>query len=951
MSPNDRGPAPSRAGVGPGLARLAIAAGLALSMVPCAWAGTYYVDASSPNCSPNGSGSEAQPYCTISEAVAKRSAAGNTILVKPGVYREQVDIRASGVSGSPIVVRALGPGVIVDGGDDFSDRSEWEPASGTVWQADDVTWQPQQVFVDGARLADSTAAPGPLPANAFAWVSGEGLYVNLGGTNPGARETVVGHRQFGFNMSSRSWITIEGFEVRHAESRGIYLQYGCANLSLLRNTVTYSDESGIEIIGGTGHLLEGNVVGDSGPHGISLISGATNCIVRDNESYRSADPDIRKADGIYLYAAPANTLYRNRTHHNQDTGIHFGPGADNCVSFNNRSWSNGDHGFDHLSATGTTHIHDVCYGNHKDGFSIEGGATGTRLYNCIAVNNGLTTDEFDLWLEQASAPGFVSDYNIFWNSGVVQEPIRLGATKYWKLSDYQAVSSQDAHSIQADPRFANPEAGDFRLMPGSPAIDSGNSGVPFWPATDAAGSGRVDVPGVPNGGAGSPPFADRGALERVTAAPTARLTVTPASGTALLAITADASASSDPDSGIVSYRFDFGDGTIVGPQASPVATHGLLAGNRNVTVAVTDGDGLVATQVVPVSVGSSLRASLALNHISGNAPLDVLVDAGGSSDSYGTIVSYTFAFGDGSTAGPQTSPAAPHTYGAGTWRAIVTVRNHLGESATAAVNLMVADRDPGPDLVGNPSWEGDSLGWVPENASIRRVTGGFDGSRALRVQGHANRSSFGIRDNPHWIASTQAADTRYRFRAWVRSASAGGSVRLRIRERNAHGISIGPLVYSYPVQLAPGWQRVTIEYLSAGVGSSIEFGIIDTPAAAGEVFEVDNVSIHVIIGGADPVAPAPGATFIEPLLFPNPVADRATLRFSLSQAGPLRIEIFDATGRLIRTLVDEAEVLPGQFEYPLICRNEHGPGPGRGVYFYRIQARERTVTGRFLSIR
>ena len=38
------------------------------------------------------------------------------------------------------------------------------------------------------------------------------------------------------------------------------------------------------------------------------------------------------------------------------------------------------------------------------------------------------------------------------------------------LDEWQKSSGQDAHSVQADPMFANPTAGDFRLKPGSPAI-------------------------------------------------------------------------------------------------------------------------------------------------------------------------------------------------------------------------------------------------------------------------------------------------------------------------------------------------------------------------------------------------------------------------------------------------------------------------------------------------
>ena len=73
--------------------------------------------------------------------------------------------------------------------------------------------------------------------------------------------------------------------------------------------------------------------------------------------------------------------------------------------------------------------------------------------------------------------------------------------------------------------------------------------------------------------------------------PTAALTVTPTSGNAPLSVTADASASTAGSSPISSYSFDFGDGTIVGPQSSATANHTYQsAGTYKVTVTVTDGN-------------------------------------------------------------------------------------------------------------------------------------------------------------------------------------------------------------------------------------------------------------------------------------------------------------------------------------------------------------------------
>lgn len=936
----------------PGLAALALAAAM---LAPMAWpepapAATYYVDASHPACSADAAGTEAQPYCSISSAVAKRAAPGNTILVKPGLYREQVDIRASGTPGSPIVVRALGPGVILDGADDFADPSAWQPAGGSEWVAQAVTWQPLQVFVDGSRLTPSTAAPGSLPVNRFTWRAGEGLYVNLGGGNPGLRAALVGRRNHGFNMAGRSWIRVEGFTVARSESRGIFLQGGCTNITIAGNFVTQANASGIQAVGGSQIVIEQNRIANNGPHGIGLTAGATNCTIRDNESFGSADPDIRRADGFYFYQAPGNLVYRNRSHGNQDSGFHFGGGSNDCVAFNNRSWNNGDHGYDHLGASGTIHSNDVAYGNYRDGFSIEGGATHTRLSNCIAVNNGLTNDNYNLWVEPGSETGFVSDHNVFWN-GTSHFPIRYVDVRYPSLGDYRTASGQDANSIEADPRFVDPEGGDFRLRTGSPAIDAGNSAAPHWPAADVDGNARTDVPAIANTGAGPIGYADIGPLEYVPVAPVARLSLSPASGTAPLAVTADASASSDSAGVVASYRFDFGDGAVVGPQASPLAVHSYNAGERAVTVTVTDADGVVDTVSNAVSVASSLRAALAVRPATGNEPLRAQVDASGTVDTYRPIVSYRFDFGDGSKAGPQPSATVGHDYAPGTWLATVTAENDFGETSTASWPVIVAEVGPGPNWVGNPSWETDTVGWAPENATLSRVTGGFDGTRALHVQGPVSTEPFGVTDAPDWVGATPAANARLRFTAWVRSPTATGSVRLRVREADSTGRQLGPVVLSYPVRLSPTWQRVAVEHLCEAAGSTLDLRILDYPEVAGESFLVDNVSVHTVVGNSPFTPPGAVLGLAGPIVFPSPMAGRATLRFALSQSGPLKVEIYDVTGRVLRTLADDPQALPGQFEYPLDLETDQGRSSGSGVYFYRITAREGTVTGRFLAVR
>ena len=175
--------------------------------------GTYYVDASNPGCSNSGSGTTAQPYCSISAAVTARGAPGTTILVQPGVYAEQVTLVSSGLPNQNFVLQAPQGGVVVDGADDYSDPAAWVQHAGDVWLAAGVTWSPIQVFADGGRLTPSSEAPESLPAGSFHWEPGAGLYVNAGGGNPADHHAHVGHRAHGIVVDQRTWVTVDGFAV------------------------------------------------------------------------------------------------------------------------------------------------------------------------------------------------------------------------------------------------------------------------------------------------------------------------------------------------------------------------------------------------------------------------------------------------------------------------------------------------------------------------------------------------------------------------------------------------------------------------------------------------------------------------------------------------------------------------------------------------------------------
>ena len=183
--------------------------------------------------------------------------------------------------------------------------------------------------------------------------------------------------------------------------------------------------------------------------------------------------------------------------------------------------------------------------------------------------------------------------------------------------------------------------------------------------------------------------------------PTAGLTVTPSAGTTPLTVTADASTSTD-DHGIVSYAFDFGDGSSAGPQSGATATHVYTtAGTYTLTARVTDtgGQTSVATRPVTASVNDQPPvAKLAVRPATGPAPLSVTADASTSTDDHG-IATYAFDFGDGSTAGPQAGATASHRYlNPGSYQLVVTVTDGSGQTNTSSVTVTSLD-DPPPVAV------------------------------------------------------------------------------------------------------------------------------------------------------------------------------------------------------------------------------------------------------------
>jgi PKD repeat protein len=114
---------------------------------------------------------------------------------------------------------------------------------------------------------------------------------------------------------------------------------------------------------------------------------------------------------------------------------------------------------------------------------------------------------------------------------------------------------------------------------------------------------------------------------RILIHPVANFTYSPTTPIVNETVTFDASVSYDPDRSIVSYRWDFGDGSSPVTEADPIATHNYTAeGTYNVTLTVTDDDTLTDTTYKLVTVYTFVYVhDVAIINVTTSAPAEVYV--------------------------------------------------------------------------------------------------------------------------------------------------------------------------------------------------------------------------------------------------------------------------------------------------------------------------------------
>ena len=156
---------------------------------------------------------------------------------------------------------------------------------------------------------------------------------------PGQTVTVRG-AQYGFYLSARNWITIDGFDVTDTTSDGIHVVERPRQAARQHGHVRRRAGLGLSP---RASRLERDRLRGRRQHGhaqLQLRDLSATCHARRsaaNDLAFNAKQFSRAASGIRLHSSPGNTISRNVSHDNEDSGIELVTGSDGNLVVDNVS--------------------------------------------------------------------------------------------------------------------------------------------------------------------------------------------------------------------------------------------------------------------------------------------------------------------------------------------------------------------------------------------------------------------------------------------------------------------------------------------------------------------------------------------------------------------------------------------------------------------------------------
>lgn len=254
------------------------------------------------------------------QRAAELAKPGDVVMIHPGTYRESVHVRRSGTWIQPIVFRAAGPSVILDGADErIAAGVNWRPAGDAIY-VHASGFQTTQVSTEQGRLfryesLDDLRALRAGPPGGF-FADKQRLYLKLSdGSSPAAHFVHAARLDRGFVLDQLSWVSIEGLEFRHFggsnDGVAVWLR-NCTDCRVHGVRIGEVGRAGIWVEGGERGRLENNEIWDSSInrwawHDANSSSADTHGIFFTGRSPRGYIVRRNRIRGTFNAIAPCGT--------------------------------------------------------------------------------------------------------------------------------------------------------------------------------------------------------------------------------------------------------------------------------------------------------------------------------------------------------------------------------------------------------------------------------------------------------------------------------------------------------------------------------------------------------------------------------------------------------------------------------------------------------------------
>jgi Concanavalin A-like lectin/glucanases superfamily/Bacterial Ig domain/Purple acid Phosphatase, N-terminal domain len=391
---------------------------------------TYYIDGDNAQASDSNPGTLASPWKTIQKA-ANTMVAGDTAIVSPGTYTEQVSSKANGTALLPITFKTSGSPVTMRG---WSISHNYNIMNGFT-----VTGG------GGSQSVNITGAYSQVISNTIHDTSSSSQDVYLGGSS----------NLFGYNHLYSS--------IAYGDDHPVVRIDGVGNLAANNEIGPYLDPDGFRPFGHD-HVIRSNYLHDCGPSGGSAAHCDVFQVYGDNgeTSYNITFENnyvLNWTHAIFMTSTDIGNLHdfdvRNNVYVNvaQQGNI----GVPDFRFYNNLLYN----------VDTQNGICIILYGG------TYGYANNAMIKNNIMIGPG--------GLNNSSGLAYIySDWNNNWYSSRTSVGITGDQEDYNYItgapaSGYPALGNfSEAHGINGgDPKFNNLAVWDFHLKAGSPSIDKG----------------------------------------------------------------------------------------------------------------------------------------------------------------------------------------------------------------------------------------------------------------------------------------------------------------------------------------------------------------------------------------------------------------------------------------------------------------------------------------------